>query len=97
MAERIIPSLAKEGWPRHQEKWTEGTLIWRGRGGWFKDRIDFLANTTPSARSKVAPQHFLDRAATPPQLRRGIFRHQRPTSESTRLERYWSHSNSLQR
>jgi hypothetical protein len=45
------PSLAKEGWPRHQEKWTEGTLFWRGRGGWFKDPMVFLATTTPSARS----------------------------------------------
>ncbi len=24
---RKLPSLAKEGWPRHQEKWPEGTLF----------------------------------------------------------------------
>jgi len=32
-----------------------------------------LTNTTPSARAKVASQLFVDRAATPPQLRRGLF------------------------
>jgi len=25
--EAITPFLAKEGWPRHQEKWPEGTLF----------------------------------------------------------------------
>src|SRR5947199_3559695 len=25
--------LAKEGWPRHQEKWARRHLVWRGRGG----------------------------------------------------------------
>src|SRR5207244_12621062 len=34
-------------------------------------KIHLLANTTPSARSKVASQLFLCRAATPPRLRRG--------------------------
>ena len=47
----------------------------RGRGGWFKQPLIFWTNTTPSAPSKVASQHFLDGAATPPQLRRGIRTH----------------------
>ena len=38
------------------------------RGGWFKQPLIFWTNTTPSAPSKVASQHFLDGAATPPQL-----------------------------
>src|SRR5207247_8407889 len=45
------------------------------RGGWFKQPLIFWTNTTPSAPSKVASQHFLDGAATPPQLRRGIRTH----------------------
>jgi uncharacterized protein len=43
-----------------------------GRGG-AGQGIHCLANTTPSARSKVASRLLLDRAATPPRLRRGVF------------------------
>src|SRR5437870_1410107 len=46
---------------------------WSANKGW-------LINTTPSARDKVAPRLLIDRASTPPQLRRGVvqslqFRH----------------------
>ena len=37
-------------------------------GGWFKQPLIFWTNTTPSAPSKVASQHFLEGAASPPQL-----------------------------
>jgi len=45
----------------------------RGSGGWggAGQKINLLTNTTPSAPSTVASQHFIDGAATPPQLRRG--------------------------
>src|SRR5437868_3956949 len=45
----------------------------RGSGGWggAGQENHLLANTTPSARAKVASQLFLCRAATPPRLRRG--------------------------
>src|SRR5437762_13527509 len=35
-------------------------------------KMYWLINTTPSARTKVASRLFLNRAATPPQLRRGV-------------------------
>src|SRR5688572_24423705 len=33
---------------------------------------EILANTTPSARSEVASRFLLERASTPPRLRRGV-------------------------
>jgi len=31
-----------------------------------------IANTTPSARSELAAHFFIERASTPPRLRRGV-------------------------
>jgi hypothetical protein len=44
----------------------------RRRGGAGQPPIICWTNTTPSAPSKVASQHWLDVAATPPRLRRGL-------------------------
>src|SRR2546425_12531588 len=66
------PLLGKGGVDAPSRKMPRRHLIWRGRGGSFKGTIFFLTNTTPAAPSKVASQHFLGGAATPPQLRRGI-------------------------
>src|SRR5688500_2453600 len=66
---RQLPSSAEEGWTRHQEIIAKPPL-WSGRGGAGQE---ILASTTPSARSKVASQLLLDRAATPPRLRRGVW------------------------
>ena len=45
--EAITPFLAKEGWPRHQEKWPEGTLF--GADGVVRPTSDnrWLEPTTP--------------------------------------------------
>jgi tetratricopeptide (TPR) repeat protein len=80
-----IPLLGKGGVAAPSIKMVRRHLIWRGRGGSF--RKIFLTNTAsldgcalsglrelrpPSAPSEDASRHFLDGAATPPQLRRGI-------------------------
>src|SRR5437870_8436063 len=46
----------------------------RGSGGWggAGQENQLLTNTTPSAPSTVASQHFIEGAATPPRLRRGV-------------------------
>src|SRR5438093_11184548 len=69
---KIIPLLGKGGVAAPSRKMVRRHLIGRGRGGSFNQQIIFLANTTPSAPSKVASRHFLDGAATPPQLWRGV-------------------------
>ena len=69
-----FPFLVKEGWPRRQEDAPVPLMArtrWLVQGKIFKSSL--LTNTTPSAPSKVASQHFLEGAATPPQLRRGTF------------------------
>src|SRR5262249_37613450 len=78
------PLLGKGGVAAPSIKMSRRHLIWRGRGGSFKQPRDFLTNTTPSAplieaarfalalRAKEASRHFFDGAATPPQLRRGL-------------------------
>jgi NADH-quinone oxidoreductase subunit M len=67
-----IPLLGKGGVAAPSAEISRRHLIWRGRGGSFKQPINFLTNTTPSAPSKEASRHFIDGAATPPQLRRGL-------------------------
>src|SRR6266704_3355330 len=52
-------------------KCREATLV-RADGVVLIDQYILWTNTTPSAPSKVASQHFLDVASTPPQLRRGV-------------------------
>ncbi len=47
--------------------------LWSGRGGAGQQNKRSWTNTTPSARHKVASQLFIDRASTPPRLRRGVF------------------------
>ncbi len=44
---RKLPSFAKEGWPRRQEKWPEGTLF--GADGVVRPTSDnrWLEPTTP--------------------------------------------------
>src|SRR5439155_20576253 len=43
------------------------------RTGWcWSTKCIWFINTTPSARGKVASRLFLNRAATPPHLRRGV-------------------------
>ena len=42
-------------------------------GSSTKTNLFELEPTTPSARAKVASRNFLDRAATPPLLRRGVW------------------------
>src|SRR6266704_5118419 len=43
------------------------------RTGWcWSTKCIWFINTTPSARAKVASRLFLNRAATPPHLRRGV-------------------------
>ena len=67
-----IPLLGKGGVAAPSIKMFRRHLIWRGRGGSFKQPKNFSTNTTPSAPSEVASQHLLDGASTPPQLRRGL-------------------------
>jgi len=66
-----LPSSAEEGWTRHQENAAKPPLMERTGWCWSTKCIWFI-NTTPSARAKVASRLFLNRAATPPQLRRGV-------------------------
>ena len=66
-------------YPRHQEEAAKPPLMERTGAKREPDRAkhqdsvakEFLDHTTPSARVEVAAQLFLDRAATPPLLRRG--------------------------
>src|SRR5205814_4487192 len=78
-----LPSSAEEGWTRHQEKCCEATFDGAARsvspiGRNIKNGVVLVhkcicfINTTPSARAKVASRLFLNRAATPPHLRRGV-------------------------
>src|SRR5206468_674295 len=55
-----------------QEKCREATLL--GADGVVRSTTDYrwLEPTTPSARAREASRNLLDRAATPPLLRRGI-------------------------
>src|SRR5215813_9716686 len=62
VAERLqlseVPSLVKEGWPRHQEKCREATFD--GADGVVGSTTDnrWLQRTTPSAPAKEASRHF---------------------------------------
>jgi Carboxypeptidase regulatory-like domain/TonB dependent receptor-like, beta-barrel len=53
-------------------KMTRRLICRRGRGGSFKQPLIFLTSTTPSAPFKGGFAAFLNGAATPPQLRRGV-------------------------
>src|SRR5262245_57706241 len=65
-----FPSSDEEGWPRHQKN--IATASFDGADGVVSTRRNhFFANTTPSARVRVASRLFSMRASTPPQLRRG--------------------------
>src|SRR5262245_3391480 len=71
---RGLPSLAKEGWPRHQENGAKPPLM--ERTGWLVHLPinRWLERTAPSAPAKEASRNFLTGAATPPSPRRGIAR-----------------------
>jgi acyl transferase domain-containing protein/acyl carrier protein/SAM-dependent methyltransferase len=60
-----IPSLAKEGWPRHQ---VDVPIPLKGADG----VVGSTERTTPSAPAAEASQHFVDGAAIPPLPRRGL-------------------------
>jgi cobalt-zinc-cadmium efflux system outer membrane protein len=72
MNAKKIPLLGKGGVDAPIKKMARSFLSGRRRGGSFKQPLIYLTNTTPSAPSKVASQHFFDGAATPLQLRRGL-------------------------
>jgi len=65
MGEARVPSLAKEGWTRHQENAAEGPF--NGAAGVVRSTSDnrWREPTTPSAPAKAASQHSLHGAATP--------------------------------
>src|SRR2546426_9045413 len=64
-----LPSLAKEGWPRHQEN---APVPLKGADGVVRSTSDnrWLEPTTPSAPAKEASPHFLY-WAQPPLLSQG--------------------------
>src|SRR5438874_1260837 len=65
---RKHPSLAKEGWPRRQEKWPEGTVFGADGGGSFKLPLESIRrlNKPPRLRpAKVASRHFVDGRSHP--------------------------------
>jgi hypothetical protein len=82
MEARKLPSLAKEGWTRHQERCCEASLLERTGAKRRRDSAQHkkrsvqqpimwrLDQTTPSAPSKEASRHLITGAATPPWLRR---------------------------
>src|SRR5215831_5903913 len=67
-----VPSLVKEGWPRHQEKCREATFD--GADGVVGSTTDnrWLQRTTPSAPARRLRAIFLVGAFTPPLPRRGL-------------------------
>src|SRR5437762_5838346 len=66
-----LPSLAKEGWPRHQ---VNGPVPLKGADGVVRSTSDnrWLERTTPSAPARRLRRFFLMGAATPPLPRRGV-------------------------
>jgi len=70
--EARTPLLEKGGVAAPSREMTRRLLFRRGRGGSFKRPLIFLNSTTPSAPFKGGFAAFLDGAATPPQLRRGV-------------------------
>src|SRR5205814_8239625 len=72
--EAQLPSLAKEGWTRHQ---LMGPVPLNGTDGHERSECFGLSashslRSCPSARTKDASRHFIDRASTPPFPRRGV-------------------------
>ena len=59
----VFPSLQRRGGRAIKKNDAEGHQSWRGRGGQSSRRV---WNDHPVCASKVASQHFLDGAATPP-------------------------------
>ena len=61
-----FPSLAKEGWTRHQQKCREASF--EGADGVVGSTTDYRKlNQPPRLReAKVASRNLIDRAATPP-------------------------------
>jgi hypothetical protein len=71
-ARKHSPPQPRRGGRAEQEK-TRSHISPRGRGGVGQKEFDFLTNTTPSAPViRMLRDTFLDVAATPPQLRRGM-------------------------
>jgi hypothetical protein len=67
-----LPSLAKDGWTRHQEKCCKASF--KGADGVVGSTSDYsvVERTTPSAPAKEASRYLINGAATPPWPRRGI-------------------------
>src|SRR5262245_55433195 len=92
-----LPSLAKEGWPRHQENGSKPPL--NERPGWFV-QLPIIGgfNEPPRLRSlRKLRDIFLMGAATPPLPRRGVPAHcnvrQQPHEEEIALaQRFSIHS-----
>jgi hypothetical protein len=68
---REFPSSAEEGWPRHQEENSAATFDGADGVVLVKRMHDFLTKP-PRLRGCGRFAAFLLRAATPPQLRRGV-------------------------
>src|SRR5438309_4471231 len=71
---RIVPLLSRGGESRRARSASPIGRSLNKSGGWggAGQTIDLLTSTTPSAPSKDASRRFLDVAATPPRLRRGV-------------------------
>ncbi len=61
--QNVVPSLQRRGGRAIKKNDAEGHQSWRGRGG---QSSKLFGNDHPLCASKVASQHFLDGAATPP-------------------------------
>src|SRR5947207_12551825 len=66
-----LPSSAEEGWTRHQEKCCEATFD-GADGVVLVHKMYLVYQHHPVCAAKVASRLFINRAATPPQLRRGV-------------------------
>ena len=67
-----VPSSAEEGWLCDFKKMERSHRNQRRRGGVGQANCIELDQHHPVRSNKVASQYFLDVAATPPQLRRGL-------------------------
>ena len=67
-----LPSLAKEGWPRHQ---LNGPVPLQARPGWFVQLPinRWLEPTTPSAPAKEASRNFFNGRSHPSLSKEGSF------------------------
>src|SRR5262249_2394438 len=69
--QRCVPSLAKEGWLRHQERWRAASTSGADGVVGLVRRIVLEMTQRPRPRLSKGRVHFLDSAATPPLPRRG--------------------------